>query len=102
MCRRQLTTARDVAREAERNPEFLAALRADPLRALNEVRSPLPDNWVYRLVVISLGLAVFGSLGFAAYLLVNGLEVHPIFIATASGAIGALTGLLAPSPAGGA
>ncbi|MGD9851832.1 MAG: hypothetical protein AB7T38_11235 [Nitrospirales bacterium] len=61
------------------------------------------DVWIYRFVVWFLGLAILTSLAATFYLT---LEVKPmeklpdIFLALGSAAVGALAGLLAPSPGG--
>lgn len=63
-------------------------------------KNPLEwDVWVYRLVVIILGGVVFyfGTL-YSNLLSTPNAEVPDSFIALSSAALGALTGLLAPSP----
>ncbi len=58
------------------------------------------DKWVYRLVVIFLGLAIIGGLTATFFLSMEKLDVPEIFLAIGSAGVGALAGLLAPSPAG--
>lgn len=56
------------------------------------------DPWSYRLVIGSLGaVTVIGMLG-ALFLAESGRDAPQVVVALASGAIGALTGVLAPSP----
>jgi hypothetical protein len=56
------------------------------------------DPWVYRLVVGLLGaVTLIGMIG-ALYLAGTGKEAPQVVVALGSGAIGALTGVLAPSP----
>lgn len=87
-------------------------LKTDPETVLRktaaEVTSDLPppafitDKWTYRVVVIALGLVCIAAIGGAIYLTARagGAEAHVPDTLTALGAtaIGALAGLLAPSP----
>ena len=69
-----------------------------------EVNSPLAtDQWIYRIVVISLGATVIAIiLGIIVLMaigkIIDDKSVPTIFTALGSAAIGALAGLLAPSP----
>ena len=61
------------------------------------------DVWIYRIVVGLLGLAILASLIFTFFLSVwstspQDLKIPDIFLAIGSAAVGALAGLLAPSP----
>ena len=56
------------------------------------------DRWVYRVVVVSLGLAILIAAVGAVVLQYNGHDSPAILVAIGSGAIGALAGLLAPAP----
>jgi hypothetical protein len=63
------------------------------------------DDWIYRAVVVTLGatilLVVIGTLVLAAlptFLRLGTSETPPALIALGSAAVGALGGLLAPSP----
>lgn len=67
-----------------------------------DLRTPLEtDKWIYRFVVLFLGLAILASLFFTFFLSVDNqqqLKIPEIFLAIGSAAVGALAGLLAPSP----
>lgn len=77
-------------------------LSANPESALARIDAePIPDTWIYRIVVLSLGLAVLSCIIGAIVLSALGKAIPELLIALGSGAIGALAGLLAPSPAGG-
>lgn len=77
-------------------------LSADPETVLARIDAePIPDTWIYRIVVLSLGLAVLSCIIGAIVLSALGKAIPELLIALGSGAIGALAGLLAPSPAGG-
>ncbi|MBL7128732.1 MAG: hypothetical protein ISS16_07080 [Ignavibacteria bacterium] len=81
----------DLKEELEKN--FVETLRkygGSPLQT---------DEWIYRIVVISLGAAVLLCLIFAFMLAMDDQKDTPqILIAIGSAAVGALAGLLAPSP----
>ncbi len=76
---------------------------------VNEAKATLStpldtDKWIYRSVVWFLGAAVLTSLSFTFYLYAQSstptdLKMPDIFLAIGSAALGALAGLLAPSPA---
>ena len=91
--------ARDIAARAEADPAFAARLKADPIEALRDLPEPLrTDVWVYRGIVIALGLVAAGGLLLAAIIALSDEEVPDIFTAAISAAIGAMAGLLVPSP----
>jgi hypothetical protein len=81
------------------------AFKNNPVEAAQSIQdSPLDtDKWIYRIVVISLGAAIlliiigvlilFGTGSFK-----DNNSVPTILTAIGSAAIGALSGLLAPSP----
>ncbi len=79
---------------------------ADKLRETKEKLkgSPLEtDTWIYRFIVGFLGLAILSSLSFTFYLYLvhtgnSEIKMPDIFLAIGSAAVGALAGLLAPSP----
>jgi len=56
------------------------------------------DIWLYRMVVVILGLSVLGSLIGAILLAIKDRNPPELLVALGSAAIGGLAGLLAPSP----
>jgi hypothetical protein len=56
------------------------------------------DVWVYRIVVIALGLCVLASLIGAIMLAIQDRSTPELLVALGSAAVGGLAGLLAPSP----
>ncbi len=82
----------DGAIPAEKKLELLTKLHAMP-SALTS------DPWVYRMVVASLGLTVLSAV--IGGLIITGTSATEIpagVVALGSAAVGALAGLLAPSP----
>jgi hypothetical protein len=79
-----------------------ARVKDDPAGAIAGLAEPLQtDVWIYRIVVGALALAILGAVGGAILLAMNGRTIPELLLAIGSGAVGALAGLLAPSPAGG-
>ena len=88
------------------DPQARAKLQSDPETALKDAaetakaHTPLPDTWVYRMVVGALGLVVLVVvIGYIAHTMNGGKPAIPDgVIAIGSAALGALAGLLAPQP----
>lgn len=87
------------------NPALQEEFRENPVRAAENLVTTNPkdtDYWIYRIIVIALGLAVLGIITGLILITLNNLrfdtQLITIFTAISSGAIGALAGLLAPSP----
>lgn len=79
--------------------------RENPVRAAENLVTTNPkdtDYWIYRIIVIAVGLAVLGIITGLILITLSNLQFDThlitIFTAISSGAIGALAGLLAPSP----
>ncbi len=96
-----------LADAAKTDPALLNQIKADPVAALNTAAAvaratPTPlqtDNWIYRIVVLALGLiGLVAAIG-GILLVSNDKTVPEILIALGSAAVGAMAGLLAPSPA---
>ena len=84
-----------------RDEQLKEDLRTDPETALARLDiEPVPDTWIYRIVVGSLGLVVLLCVIGAIVLSAMGKTAPELLIALGSAAVGALAGLLAPSPAG--
>jgi hypothetical protein len=81
------------------------AFKNNPVDAANAIQeSPLTtDKWIYRIVVGALGLSILSIIVGVVILmgyknLTSDKSIPTILTAIGSGAIGALSGLLAPSP----
>jgi len=76
-------------------------IRKDPAKAIAKItESPLEtDKWIYRIVVSALGLTVLFAVSGGIYLAAKQVTATPqILTALGSAAVGALAGLLAPTP----
>ena len=89
-------TARQLSREVANNPALAAKVKENPAEAIANAATPPPlSEAIYKIVVVTLGLALLISLGAAIYL--KG-QVSDFIVAVGSGALGALAGILAPAP----
>jgi hypothetical protein len=87
------------------DPEVQQDFKEDPIKAAQKFKdvSAIPDNWIYRIVVGSLGLVVIVITMGVVWRVASGANIDDknvltILTALGSAAIGALAGLLAPSP----
>jgi len=91
----------ELAERVARDPELEKRIKADPVKTIASLAIPVqPDVWVFRIVVLVLGLVVLGAIIGGVLLKLQGEDVPEFVIAIGSAAGGALTGLLAPSPLG--
>ena len=58
------------------------------------------DNWLFRMIIGALGLVAILAMIGAILLAMSAKPIPDVLTALGSAAIGALAGLLAPSPAG--
>jgi hypothetical protein len=94
----QIQSVRELARRVEQDPQLADEIKQDPAGAIARVAAPIPDTGVYRIVVSALGLAVLIAMIGAIILALQGKTNLEILTAIGSAAVGALAGLLAPSP----
>ncbi|HJY14043.1 MAG TPA: hypothetical protein VJ304_14715 [Flavobacterium sp.] len=87
------------------NPILQQEFKEDPVRAAENFVITNPketDPWIYRIIVLALGLAILSIIIGLVIITMNKVtfdqQLITIFTAISSGAIGALAGLLAPSP----
>lgn len=91
--------ARDLAEHiAKMGGDVQAKLQTDLPTTLREMSQPPIDRSVYRIVVVSLGLAIVLSVIGALVLAMMGETFPSELLALGSAAVGAFAGLLAPSP----
>jgi hypothetical protein len=91
---------RDLALKVAQDPGLQQQLQANPVTALANLASSIPTSevWVYRIVVIALGLVALAAVIGAIVLAAGDKDIPQILLALGSAAVGALAGLLAPSP----
>ena len=92
--------ARQLADQIAEDPNLKSEIESDPEGAIRRRLAPayVADKWIYRMIVTILGLAVVIA-GGGALLLAKGDDPIPdILLTLGSAAVGALAGLLAPSP----
>jgi hypothetical protein len=79
------------------DPQTKVELKSKMLSAA----ATLPDTWIYRIVVLALGLAIFVPLAglFASAQAGDPKALVQMLLPISTAALGALAGLLAPSPA---
>jgi hypothetical protein len=102
---RPIRTVLELSSRLETDPALAEEIRNDPAGVIAKLAaSPLEtDVWIYRLVVGALGLTVLMAVGGSIYLATigdgsEGRKVPEVIVAIGSAAVGALAGLLAPSP----
>lgn len=95
----QIVSVTELAARLRSDPQLQAQVRADPAGTIAGLAAPLRnDVWIYRVVVVALGLAILTSLAGAIYLTAIGKQDSTLLTAIGSASVGALAGLLAPTP----
>lgn len=101
----KIQTFQELKGVLEKSPALLEEFKTDPVKAIEQFdERPLTgDKWIYRIVVSSLSLIILLIITGAIILTPNSTgpadgKIPTIFTAIGSAAIGALAGLLAPSP----
>jgi uncharacterized membrane protein YbhN (UPF0104 family) len=97
----KVDSVRELVTMIEKDKSLEEEIRKDPAKAIAKIaESPLKtDKWIYRIVVLALGLTVLLAVSGGIYLVVKQVTTTPeILIAIGSAAVGALAGLLAPAP----
>lgn len=96
----RIQSVSELAVRVAQDPGLSDQIKENPAGAIANIAAPLQsDTWIYRMVVGALGLAVLISVVGAIILAVAGRPIPELLTALGSAAVGALAGLLAPSPA---
>ena len=93
-------SVKELAASVAEDKDLANAIKADPVKTLAEISTnPLEtDALIYRIVVGVLGASVIITLlGYIAFTFFA-LKAPEAMVAIGAGALGALAGLLAPSP----
>jgi hypothetical protein len=96
----RIRSVKELAEKVAQDPQLAAKIQANPITALADLAAIPDDVWIYRIVVVALSLTVLITLIGAFYLTSKEMALPEGILALGSAAIGALAGLLAPSPAG--
>jgi hypothetical protein len=104
----QIKTFDDFKKELVASPDLQNKFKQDPLNAVQQFQAESPltsDKWIYRIVVLALGITILSIIiGVIVLIGVGKISedktVPTILTAIGSAAIGALAGLLAPTPKG--
>ncbi len=93
-------TLQELTQRVSNDPSLPADQKIKFLGDLQKLATPLQsDRWIYRLVVVCLGASVLLTIVGGFYLSIKTAATIPEgLIALGSAAVGALAGLLAPSP----
>lgn len=99
MTRERIRSVPELAAKVAADPELAREIRENPAAAIAQIAEPLQtDVWIYRIVVMALGLAVVGGIVGGIILAAQEKPIPDLLVAIGSAAVGALAGLLAPSP----
>jgi hypothetical protein len=106
MALKQIKSFEEFKTQLETNPDLQKEFKENPVNAIQNFhqQSPLSnDKWIYRIIVLSLGLTIISIIIGVIILIGTGKitndgSVPTILTAIGSAAIGALAGLLAPPP----
>ncbi len=103
---KQMKTFDEFKNELVSNSALQDQFKQDPVKAVQQIQQKNPldtDNWIYRIIVLSLGITIISIIIGVIVLIGSGKisddkGVPTILTAIGSAAIGALAGLLAPQP----
>ncbi|BDM77180.1 hypothetical protein [Acaryochloris marina] len=92
-----------IQRTLESDPHLIESLKSDPIKGMENLIStsgtPLQtDAWIYRIVVSGLAITVLSCTVASSVLAMYDKEIPDALIGLGTGALGAIAGLIAPSP----
>lgn len=93
----------DLANQVAADPALREQISANPETAIRAVALAAPleqDVWIYRGIIVVLGLTVLLVVGAATYLGARQIPVPDVLIALGPSALAGMAGLLAPRPGG--
>lgn len=104
----EIRSAEELVKRVAIEPGLEEQIRHAPLESLRllatEVTRDIPkrpmdtDPWIYRIIVLFLGLVIFSTVLGCILLSMRQVNVPETLTALGSAAVGALAGLLAPTP----
>lgn len=92
----------DLMKNIQSDPKEMALFKEDPVKYLEQVK-PIEKPWVFMTIVIIVGLVLITSLVLGSIIIFKAddsqtAKVPDFLVGIGSTALGALVGLLAPSP----
>jgi hypothetical protein len=96
----QIRSLGDLSTALDNDPKLQADIKTDPAGTIKNlaVQAQIPDTWVYRLVILTLGTVLIGVVAGGFAMAAYGKTIPEALVSIGSAALGALAGLLAPSP----
>ena len=96
----KVDSVRELAIMIAKDKSLEEEIRKDPVKTIAKIESSLKtDKWIYRIVVSALGITVLLAVSGGIYLAAKEVTTTPeILVAIGSAAVGALAGLLVPTP----
>lgn len=93
---------RHLMKTIESDPKEMALFKADPVKYLEQVK-PIEKPWIFMTIVIIVGLVLITSVVLGSIIIFKAddsqtAKVPEFLVSIGSTALGALVGLLAPSP----
>jgi hypothetical protein len=96
----RIQSVSELAVRVAHDPELAEKIKEKPIETIASIAAPLQwDVWIYRIVVSALGSVVLASVIGGIILAMASKTTPQVLVALGSAAVGALAGLLAPSPA---
>ncbi len=90
-----------LVRDIKKSPELLSRFNNNPLEFLENVEDkPMDNKWIFLFIVSVVGLVLVSTITIASILIFRdgNVKVPEFLVSLSSTALGAIVGLLAPSP----
>ncbi len=97
----KVDSVRELATMIAKDKSLEEEIRKDPVKAITKITESAlqTDKWIYRIVVSALGITVLLVASGGIYLAAKpNTSIPEILVAIGSAAVGALAGLLTPTP----
>lgn len=93
---------KQVMKNIQSDPKEMALFKEDPVKYLEQIK-PIEKPWIFMTIVIMVGVVLFTSVVLGSYIIMDAddsqtAKVPEFLVSIGSTALGALVGLLSPSP----
>lgn len=93
---------KQLMKSIQSDPKEMALFQEDPVKYLEQIK-PIEKPWVFMTIVIMVGIVLFTSVVLGSYIILDApdsqtAKVPEFLVSIGSTALGALVGLLSPSP----